>query len=411
MDPALARARTREELVYLLTVAAELEHLLCCSYMFAAFSLKSDVAEGGLTKPQLAKVVAWKRAILSVAIEEMQHLAQVSNLLTAVGAAAHMSRPNFPQPKDAYPFGVPLDLEPFSRATIEKFVRFELPEDRGAELPVEPAGPRAGIEPFVATFATIGELYHAIGVTIEAIPEEKLFIGARRMQTDGAELKLGKDLVDVTDRASALRAIERIVEQGEAAREDKPDAHFHVFRDILRELDELESAGGSFVPARAVTTNPVVRQRLDADRGATIMNRHTHAVAETANLAYETLILALLRLFSHLDSDRGARGALWTAALRMMKELITPLGEALSMMPFDGASAEARAGIGFGLTRSLQLVPQRRATFVILAERLERCAIAAEALSHGAPPGVARAAQSAREIAAWIRTFIDNDSS
>ena len=36
----------REELLFLLGEAAELEHAVCCSYLFAAFSLRTDPADG-----------------------------------------------------------------------------------------------------------------------------------------------------------------------------------------------------------------------------------------------------------------------------------------------------------------------------------------------------------------------------
>ena len=40
------RIESRQELLYLLSEAAELEHLLACSYLFAAYSLKTDDDEG-----------------------------------------------------------------------------------------------------------------------------------------------------------------------------------------------------------------------------------------------------------------------------------------------------------------------------------------------------------------------------
>jgi hypothetical protein len=48
----IAPVTSREELIYLLTRASELEHGLACVYLFAAYSLKNDVSEGGLTPAQ-----------------------------------------------------------------------------------------------------------------------------------------------------------------------------------------------------------------------------------------------------------------------------------------------------------------------------------------------------------------------
>src|SRR2546421_7001389 len=99
----IAPVTTREELIYLLSRASELEHGLACIYLFAAYSLKNDVSEGGMTDDQAALVRGWRWHLAAVAIEEMFHLAQVSNLLTAIGGAPHFKRTNFPMPASAYP--------------------------------------------------------------------------------------------------------------------------------------------------------------------------------------------------------------------------------------------------------------------------------------------------------------------
>lgn len=123
----IARVTSREELIYLLSRASELEHGLACIYLFAAFSLKNDVSEGGLTPAQADMVRHWKRQLSSVAVEEMLHLAQVSNMLTAIGGAPHFKRANLPMPANAFPFGVRFSLEPFSQQTIDRFVCYEMP--------------------------------------------------------------------------------------------------------------------------------------------------------------------------------------------------------------------------------------------------------------------------------------------
>jgi hypothetical protein len=41
-----------------------------------------------------------------VASEEMLHLALVQNVLPAIGAAPHLTRPNLPAPARHYPAGV-----------------------------------------------------------------------------------------------------------------------------------------------------------------------------------------------------------------------------------------------------------------------------------------------------------------
>src|SRR6516162_3106842 len=84
-EPVL-RVDTREELVYLLGQACEIEHGLMCEYLYAQFSLKRGLDEG-LTEAQLARVQAWEKALIGVIKQEMLHLALATNILTAIGAA------------------------------------------------------------------------------------------------------------------------------------------------------------------------------------------------------------------------------------------------------------------------------------------------------------------------------------
>src|SRR6516164_6057107 len=102
----------REALIYMICQAAELEHGLMCEYLFAAFSLKDHVGEG-VSDDQLEAIQRWRSTILGVAAQEMLHLALTANMLTALGASPHLSRPNLPQPARHYPGTVRLALLPF----------------------------------------------------------------------------------------------------------------------------------------------------------------------------------------------------------------------------------------------------------------------------------------------------------
>src|SRR6266508_1800238 len=94
---------SREQLVYLLTQAAELEQGILCGYLFALYSLKRDPGDG-LDPEQLALVTRWGDTLAEIAVQEMLHLSLATNLLTAVGATPHFHRPNFPL---RHPGGVP----------------------------------------------------------------------------------------------------------------------------------------------------------------------------------------------------------------------------------------------------------------------------------------------------------------
>src|SRR5438270_9989193 len=116
----------REALIYMLCEAAELEHGIMCQYLFAAFSLKQSTAEG-LTEAEAAAANRWRRQVSHVAAQEMLHLALVHNLLSAIGAAPHLARPNLPVPANHYPAGVQLALIPFGEQALRHFMFLERP--------------------------------------------------------------------------------------------------------------------------------------------------------------------------------------------------------------------------------------------------------------------------------------------
>ena len=117
----------REQLVHTLYEAAELEHNLMCTYLYAAFSLK-DGANEGLRADEAEAVTRWRRVILDVAIEEMGHLVAVWNITAALGAAPRIGRANFPLDPGSLPAGVVVKLAPFNRDTLQHFIHLERPD-------------------------------------------------------------------------------------------------------------------------------------------------------------------------------------------------------------------------------------------------------------------------------------------
>src|SRR6476646_3922198 len=199
----------REALIYMLCQAAELEHAIMCQYLFAAFSLKQSTDEG-LTEAELAAVTRWRRQISQVATQEMLHLALVHNLLSAIGAAPHLARPNLPQPADHYPAGVQLALLPFGEQALRHFMFLERPEgmdlaDAEGLAAVGQAAPvisERDIVPQGQDFATVGHLYRSIEAGFEHLAathgEDWLFVGPPRAQATAGNFRW-PELVCVTD--------------------------------------------------------------------------------------------------------------------------------------------------------------------------------------------------------------------
>src|SRR6266849_4108995 len=252
----------REALIYALCQAAELEHGIMCQYLFAAFSLKQSTAEG-LTEAELAAATRWRKQVAHVAAQEMLHLALVHNLLSAIGAAPHLARPNLPVPANHYPAGVQLALLPFGEQALRHFIFLERPEgmdlaDAEGQAAVGQAAPlisERDIVPQTQDFATVGHLYRSIEAGFEHLAathgEDWLFVGPPRAQATADNFRW-PELVCVTDLASARRAIEEILEQGEGPRGEWRDAHFGQFVNILDEYQQLCAANPDFDPVRPV---------------------------------------------------------------------------------------------------------------------------------------------------------------
>jgi Ferritin-like len=121
----------RSQLIYALTEAAALEHVLMCQYLFAGASLKTHVSELGSSPRryhQIELIRYWKRKLFEIAREEMQHLSMAMNLLVAVGGSPTFQRPNFPNInlyyKEKLPDGTIRGLEmSLEKLKINRFVR------------------------------------------------------------------------------------------------------------------------------------------------------------------------------------------------------------------------------------------------------------------------------------------------
>ena len=370
----------REELIYLLSEASELEHMLMLEYLFAAFSLKTGASEG-LTEEQLEAVKRWERVISEVAAQEMLHLASVSNLLTAIGGAPHFSRPNFPQPAKYYPPGFELALLPFSEQTLGHFVFYERPEGMENDAPelelareaVSPSVPDV-VVPQQQEFATVGHLYRGIERgferLVERYGERRVFVGPLEAQATQRYFRW-PELVPVTDLASARAAIETIVEQGEGARGDRHDAHFGKFLQVLVEYLEFKQRDPNFEPAKPVVAAWV---RPPSDTGLSdpvlITDPITAGVADLFNAAYEVMLQMLVRFFAHTEETEEELQTLSSTAVGAMFLLTKPLGQLLTTLPVGAEYPGKTAGPNFEFYRRGYLLPHRHAAWVLMHERL-----------------------------------------
>ena len=403
----------REELIYLLAEASELEHALCCCYLFAAFSLKRTPDED-LTPSEHEAVVRWERAISGVAVQEMLHLALASNMLTALGAAPRLRRPNFPQ-RSRY---LPLTLRPFDERTLDHFIFIERPE--GMEFPdapgfdvapPQPAPADDGVEPVEIPFATVGQLYRDIEEGFKALcaknGEQRVFIGPPRAQATPDYFPFS-GLVAVTDLPSCLKAIEEIVEQGEGLRGDIENSHYARFLAIRGELDRLRAGRSDFEPSRPVMENPFTEPPDDSTGYNLIDHPDARALSELFNASYGLMVEMLMRFFAHTEESDEELSTLAATAIGVMQGVIKPLGPILTTMPAMTKADGLRAGASFAFYRSTDLLPHREAAWVVFDERLSELAEFSGQLASRSdlPKGIDRIHATIERISTSLRLHV-----
>jgi hypothetical protein len=376
----------REALIYTLGKAAELEHLVMCQYLYAAFSLKETATEG-VAADLLPTVANWRRELLHLAEQEMLHMALVQNLLASVGAAPRLARPNWPLPPHAFPAGVQMALLPFSETALRHFAFLERPEGmdmadadgfaalaKAAELPHEETDE---IGPHMQDFDTVGHLYRSIemGLTqlTERMGETGLFIGPARAQATSVHLEFD-DLAPVTDLASARAAIEVVVEQGEGARGDWREAHFGRLILMLDEYLAIGSANPTFDPARPVILAHVRRPPSGA-QVTLIDHGFTARCADLLNAVNELILQLLSRYFANTDESSEQLATLAEVAVALMKTVVKPLGGLVTRLPVGPDHPDRTAGPAFELFYDVDyLLPHREAAWAIIEERLREVA-------------------------------------
>ncbi len=375
------RIENRAQLIYMLTEAAELEHGIMCCYLYTAFSMKRDVQEG-VTKEQLGIIRRWRRTIMQIAVEEMLHMCLACNLLTAVGGAPHLRRPNLPSSPRAYPPSFRLALIPFCLESLESFVFIERPLDLVMAV-TEPSPP--GALPPQTRFSDIfssardyrsqGQLYMGIedglGYLAQKYGEDKLFLGPAEAQITGSYFNL-PGLIRVTDLASAGAALQGIVKQGEGAIGVSKDSHYGKFLSIQEEYEQILKDDSNFAPGRAVVSNPYSMFPSDLGDDSAINIIEEPLSIDLSNLfdgCYELMIQMLGRLFLHGDESDGDLTKLADIITGLMSDVIGPLGDALTQLPAGPSNPGLMAGPSFRFSRDINTPPHRDAAWQLFAER------------------------------------------
>jgi Ferritin-like len=224
-----ARIATLESLREHLQWAIELEHFTLPPYLCALYSLDA------IRNPEASEVV------FSVLVEEMLHMTLAANVLNAIGGHPRLDSPRmlpgYPRrlPHGDCSFEVPLLR--FGPEALDVFLKIE-----------QPAAPSD--LPESDEYETIGQFYGAIRDSVCALcvdlGESRVFCGDSARQIADAPFAGGGRIIAVNGLATALAALNEIVEQGEGAKhvevwdgdhdEIHPDrehvAHYYRFQEL-----------------------------------------------------------------------------------------------------------------------------------------------------------------------------------
>jgi CDGSH-type Zn-finger protein/uncharacterized Fe-S cluster protein YjdI len=396
------RVEHRESLAFALSEAAELEHGLLCCYLYTAFSI-GPRCERRHGAEQAAAIARWRAEITDIARDEMIHLALVSNLLNAIGAAPHFMRPNFPVASGYHPAGIVVSLAPFCLSTIQHFVYLERPEDvveregEGfARRPYTRIGHAGRLVPSGQDYATQGDLYRWIrdgfAHMIELHGAAQVMCGDPRLQVTSSQLGL-PGITAVTDLASAERALDTIVTQGEGAPHCPGHSHYSRFLVIRKELEAVLAADPGFAPAAGVAYNPVMRQPANPEGLVWVDAEPAASVLDVANAIYAFTLRGLGVLYSPVALADEPR-ALALEAVNLGMRGLTPIGELLTELPARRSDPAVRAGVSFAMSRSLHPLPEPHAALRTLYEAIS--AVAGGIRRHVVPLDAAQLATAER---------------
>lgn len=340
------RIATLESLREHLQWAIELEHSLLPPYMFALYSLDRG------RNPEATEVMA------SVLVEEMLHMTLAANLLNAVGGHPRLDTP---QMLAAYPRCLPhgdrsfeVSLLRFGPEALETFLQIE-----------QPAPPEA--PPESDDYETIGQFYDAIGRGVRELcahlGEENVFCGDPARQVT-AGYDGGGRIIAIDNLATALAALEEIVEQGEgAARRQVWDgdrdvfhperdqvAHYYRFQELT--LGRRYRRGDT--PQSGPTGDPISIDWDGIRRTRTNPRTSDHALGSPIRTAQEEFNLAYCAILNLLEQVFDGSPQMLATAIGAMYGL---KAQAQGLMQIPTEDGLTTAGPTFEY-----VVPDRRAT-------------------------------------------------
>lgn len=328
----------RADIAVRLQTAIRLEHATIPPYLAAFYTLKRDPAGARFARQQIRSIVN----------QEMMHMAQVCNILNAIGGHPLIDDPTFllPYPSPlpmAIAGGVEVPIKRYSRTLVaDVFLAIEKPEV-ALEIPIR------ALDLVAARIATIGQFYADIRAAIMR-EGEALFAGAdpaSQVQVLGA--------IVVHDVATAVAGIDQIVHQGEGTTQSPASgsaagqlAHYYRFEQLVKGMKAVPDAtpfGFHYDPVQLIVIDDSgdVIQMVDNPQQATLGSQDSEAAlkADVCDRAYTAVLKALHQGFN-------GRTAAVKEAIDLMTNTLEPAIEAVLGVTIQGGPAAGqRAGPRF----------------------------------------------------------------
>lgn len=368
------RINSREELISALQAASVVEHMLCCEYLYAGFTVRRSLADfpagvdEDLARATIDRSTPWLSQLYLVARQEMEHLGIVCNLLAAIDADPYFDKPDFPQPAAHSALGVPYCLDRFSDTSMQRFIWYERPQYLKPSFPAACLGfeewcaadiaPAPGRTPI---FATVEELYDQIALAFETLPSSDIFVGDPDRQV-GALFSHRVQMVGVGNRQEAAAAVRQILVEGEGMGMNPLTSvcHFERFTQILTAYEESVEQDERFEPAMPAVSNPLLKPHPDGFPVSRITSENTREAMDLFNRSYHAMLVMLKTFFATYSrtAGTGARGStalFYGAFFPLMTMVIRPLGEALCRTPAGDDFPGQTAGPSFELDEPVEV--------------------------------------------------------
>jgi len=328
--PSAGTIASLESLRQHLQWAIELEHATIPPYLCALYSIEPG------------RNVEAVEVISSVVVEEMLHLTLAANLLNAVGG-----QPKLDDPKllPGYPHSLPhsngwveISLFRFGPEAIETFLKIE--------QPMATAGRPEG-----DSYETIAQFYEAIKQGFSELSvtlgEANVFCGdPARQVRDQHFYSGGGRIIAVGNLATALAALEEIVEQGEGAHHvqvwDGDNDVFHPERDEVahyyrfQELKLGRRYRRGDTPRSGPTGNPISIDWGSVRPMRTNPRTSDHASGSPIRLAQEEFNQSYCALLQCLEQALNGAPEMLGAAIGAMYTLKAKAQKLMEMPTEDG---------------------------------------------------------------------------